>query len=205
MISAPSGRTVTSPWPALQGLQRPELKVALRCVGGCEIAAGARAAPAAAASCDNDLEVPAGFRPACANMRGIYAHDEFAFWINSADSTPSGGVQPLKAARTRCVHEPSRRGALPASASGGAGSQRTRWVCSAELGHHLRRFAVRQETRGWRASRPIRHCSTIYEKRRFCEANATSINSAVKRNSTCRRPPPEAINGENSAGRNSHY
>ena len=49
--------------------------------GGCEIAAWARAASAAATSCDNDLEVPAGFRPACANMRGIDAHDEFAFWV----------------------------------------------------------------------------------------------------------------------------
>ena len=66
---------------SLQGLQRSGLKLVLRGVGGCEISARAQAAPAAAASCDNDLEVPAGFRPACANMRGIDAHDEFAFWI----------------------------------------------------------------------------------------------------------------------------
>ena len=66
---------------ALQGLQRSGLKLALRCVGACEIAAWARAAPAAAASRDNDLEVPASLRPACANMSGIDAHDEFAFWV----------------------------------------------------------------------------------------------------------------------------
>jgi len=65
---------------ALKGLQRSGLKLALRCVGGREIAAWARAAPAAAASRDNDLEVPAGFRPACANIRGIDTHDEFAIW-----------------------------------------------------------------------------------------------------------------------------
>src|SRR6202000_1619997 len=66
---------------ALQGLQRSGLELALRCVGGREIAAWARAAPAAAASRDTDLEVRARCRPACANMRGIDAHDEFAFWI----------------------------------------------------------------------------------------------------------------------------
>ena len=66
---------------ALQGLQRSGLKLALRCVSGREIAAWARAASAATASCDNDLEVPAGFRVACANMCGIDAHDEFAFWV----------------------------------------------------------------------------------------------------------------------------
>ena len=66
---------------ALQGLQRSGLKLALRCVSGREIAAWARAASAATASCDNDLEVPTGFRVACANMCGIDTHDEFAFWV----------------------------------------------------------------------------------------------------------------------------
>jgi len=66
---------------ALQSLQCPGLKLALRCVGGRKIAARARAATAAAASCGNDLEVPAGFRPATANMRSIDAYDKFAFWI----------------------------------------------------------------------------------------------------------------------------
>ena len=71
--------------------------------------------------------------------------------------------------------------------------------------HASDRVSTGAAPRGWRASWPIRRCSTIYEKRGFCEANATSINSAVKRNSTCRSPPPEAINRENSAKRNSHY
>ena len=66
---------------ALQGLQRSGLKPALQCLGGREIAAWTRAASAATASCNNDLEVPTGFLPACANMRGIDAHDEFAFWV----------------------------------------------------------------------------------------------------------------------------
>jgi hypothetical protein len=66
---------------ALQGLQRSGLELALRCVGGREIAAWARPASAATASCDNDLEVPAGLRPACANMRGVDADDELAFWV----------------------------------------------------------------------------------------------------------------------------
>lgn len=58
---------------------------------------------------------------------------------------PIDGIQQLKAARTRRAHEPSRRGALPASACGGAGSQGLGRFDRQELGHHLRRFAIRQE------------------------------------------------------------
>ena len=66
---------------ALQGLQRSRLKLELRCVSGREIAAWARAAPAAAASCNNDLDASSSFRLACANMRGIDAYDEFTFRV----------------------------------------------------------------------------------------------------------------------------
>ncbi len=66
---------------ALQSPQRSGLEFALRGVGGREIAAWARAAPAAATSRDNNLEVPARFRRARANMSGIDAPDEFAFWV----------------------------------------------------------------------------------------------------------------------------
>jgi hypothetical protein len=71
---------------SLEGLQRSGLKLVLRGVGGCEIAAWARSAPAAAASHDNDFEVPASLRPACANMRGIDTHDGVVTptWIGAA-------------------------------------------------------------------------------------------------------------------------
>ena len=56
---------------ALQGPQRPGLKLALRCVGGGEIAAGARAAPAAAAWGGRRDEIMALFGKQTAAMEAL--------------------------------------------------------------------------------------------------------------------------------------